>query len=102
MQIIDRFDETTVRISFPLKREDLDWLSENDKYNKIYLEALENTVNDKRTMRGVYTLYDLCHDLHLKPKPIYAFLGWKLEDKIKLNPYIDENRVIFGFDCKIL
>ena len=102
MQIIDRFDEITVRISFPLKREDLDWLSENDEYNKSYLKTLEDTVNDKRVLRGVYTLYDLCHDLHLEPKPIYAFLGWKLEDKIKLNPYIDENRVIFGFDCRFL
>ena len=102
MQIIDRFDESTVHISFPLECGHLDWLSENDEYNRSYLKILEDTVNDKRILRGVYTLYDLCFDLHLEPKSTYAFIGWGKDDEIKLNPYIDENRVIFGFNCRFL
>lgn len=102
MQIVDRFDGPGVHISMPLKRQDLPWNVPNDEYMVTYLKTLVNYANDKRVKRGVFTLYDLCMDLNLEPKSIYAYIGWGKDDEIKMNPYIDDTKVMIGLDCKFL
>lgn len=102
MQIVDRFNNDTVKFSFPLQRNDLQWDMSDKHYISVYLDSLILYANNKRKARGVYTVYDLCMDLSLNPKPIYAYAGWKNDEIIELNKYIDDNGIIIGFECKLL
>lgn len=102
MQIVDRFNDEQVHISMPLRREKLAWNVLDIEYIQTYLKSLIDYANDKRIARGVYTLYDLCMDLSLEPKPIYAYLGWGKDDKIEISNYIDDNKIMLGLDCKFL
>lgn len=102
MQIVDRFDNDLVKFSFPLQRNSLQWDMSDDNYVSMYLDSLTMFANNKKTARGIYTVYDLCMDLSLDAKPVYAYFGWRKHEIIELNKYIDENRIIIGFECSLL
>ena len=102
MQIVDRFDKNIVKFSFPLQRNSLQWDMSDNNYVSMYLDSLTMFANNKKTDRGIYTVYDLCMDLSLDVKPVYAYFGWRKHETIKLNKYIDDNRIIIGFECSLL
>ena len=102
MQIVDRFNDGLVDISMPLNRQDLPWNASDDQYIQVYLKTLTNCANYKRIQRGVFTLYDLCVDLSLEPKLIYAYIGWGKDDEIKMNHHIDDNKILINLVCKFL
>lgn len=102
MQIVDLFHDEQLKISFPLERKELPWDISDTKYAKAYLHSLFHYADEKRRKRRVYTVYDLCMDLDLEPKTIYIYMGWGENDEIQIDPYVDEKRIIIGFNCKFL
>lgn len=103
MQIVDRFNNDLVKFSFPLQRDgSLQWDMSDNNYVSMYLDSLTMFANSKKTARGIYTVYDLCMDLSLNAKPVYAYFGWRKDEIIELNKYIDDNRIIIGFECRLL
>lgn len=103
MQIIDRFDDKKIFVVLVCERKNVPWNApNNDEYVGMFLRALRSYANDKRRVRGLYSLYDLCLDLSLGSKPIYAHLGWGKDDEIDFDYDITETEVIVSLKCNFL
>ncbi len=102
MQIIDGFDQDHLKVCIILKRKTVEWDLDNVDYIYTFLKAQIQWFNAKRKERGGYTVYDLYMDLGLKPKRIYAFIGFGPDDEIKCSPYVDDKKIMISFECKFL
>lgn len=101
MEITDRFDSERIKLNFIVQRSDLIWNRDDDGV-RLYLESTEEYVNMYLAMRGIFTVYDLCITLKLKPQPIYAYMGWTKEDTIQIDSHISDSQVMLGITCKFL